>query len=66
MGGLLITNFIDNQVAMEVDEMEFCNADNEEVNDCLPVQQCAENNSVNSANICIISGGLQLIAFTIF
>lgn len=29
-----------------------CSADNEEVNCCLPVQQCTENNSVNSAKIC--------------
>ena len=58
--GLLVASeylevtFIDNQSVTTIDESKNDGLV-KEVNSCLPVQRCAENNSVNSANICIIN-----------
>ena len=58
--GLLVASeylevtFIDNQSVTTIDESKNDGLV-KEVNSCLPVQRCTENNSVNSANICILN-----------
>ena len=61
VGEYLDVAFIDSQSVTTIDELKNDGLV-KEVNSCLPVQRCTENNSVNSANICY-SGGLRLTAF---
>ena len=42
----------DNVATIVVVETNHCSADEEEVFSCLPMQQCMENNSVNSVKVC--------------
>ena len=44
----------DNVATIVVVETNHCSADKEEVFSCPPVQRCTENNSVNSAKICLM------------
>lgn len=44
---------IGNQATSIAEDQQICSADKEEVFSCLPVQQCTENNSVNSAKVCV-------------
>ena len=48
----MIISSNDNVATIVVVETNHCSADEEEVFSCLPVQQCTENNSVNSVKIC--------------
>ena len=52
VGEYLDVAFIDSQSVTTIDELKNDGLV-KEVNDCLPVQRCTENNSVKSANICI-------------
>lgn len=47
------TSHTNNEATTVISVEQICSADNEEVNTCLPVQQYAENNSVNSTKLCM-------------
>ena len=51
--GFSSTGNFDIQPTSSVEVQQICRADKEEVFSCLPVQRCAENNSVNSAKVCV-------------